>query len=355
VTEASALRPLRERLAGKDPPHLIAAVGPETWLREETLRTVATAVLGSPDSPDLLTVRVDDGAPGGAEGALRNFFDEARTSSLFGGPKVVVLREADRAASEDSKAFHAWIENPSSSVTVVLLAGELKADLLAAARKNGCVVECGGRGAQTPDPVRFAVSAAADCGKRLGADEATDLVHLVGDELGALANAIEILCLHAGDEDEISPSAIRDLFPGARVGVAEEFATTLLDGRPAEALAAAARCFDEGVPEAWGSSRLARDERSVAFVLMREFARSLQRVVDARRQLDSGIPRRQVDLGRLPFRIRDAAVAVAASRRPESVDQMVLLYEDTDRGMKSGGATGRVAIARLATAVGRLR
>jgi DNA polymerase III delta subunit len=352
---APALDPLRRRLASKDRPRVVAAVGPEAWLREEVLRTVAAAVLGSADSPDLVTVRADDPAREGPEDVLREFFAEARTGNLFGGEKVVALRGADTAAASDEKAFVAWLASPSSAATVVLLADELPAALTNAVRDAGVLVLCGGRGSAQEAPDRFVARCAAARGKRIGSEEASMLVDLVGDDLGALEQAVEVLSLHAGDEPAIGAAAVRALFPGARQGDAEDFANAVLENRPADALAAASRCFDDGVPEAWGSSRVARDERSVAFVLVREFAKSLQRVLDARRQLDAGIPRGQVDLGRMPPFLRDRCVRLAAQRRPESLDSMTLLLEETDRGMKSGGATGRVAVARLATAAGRLK
>ncbi|MCE9637877.1 MAG: hypothetical protein K8T90_19425 [Planctomycetes bacterium] len=350
---SALLEPLRKKLAGRTPPCVIAAVGPESFLREEVLHTVATAVLGSADSPDLITVHGDDETRG-SEGALAFFFDEARTGSLFGGAKVVVLREADEAVAADHKAFIAWITKPSSSITVVLLAEELPADVVTAAKESGIVIACGGRGVHTENPARFAVGRAAAKGKRLGIAEAEELVRLVSDDLSGIENAVEVLCLHAGDEPAIDPAAIRALFPGARMGVAEEFAELLLAGDIPAALTAAGRCFDEGVPEAWGSSRIARDEKSVAFVLVREFGKSLLNVLSARRQLDAGVPRHSVAI-KGPSFLRDRAVRTASMRRPESLDSMMLLLEETDRGMKSGGASGRVAISRLATAAGRLR
>lgn len=352
---APALDALRKRLAGKDPPRVVAGIGPESWLREETVRVVAAAVLGSAGSPNLVTVRVDDGAEGGAAAALERFFDEARTTSLFGDAKVVALREADEAAAADPAAFLAWLRNPSRDVTVVIVAEELKADLVTAAGAAGVVVNCGGRGSRNEDPPRFVARRAAARGQRIGADEAAELVHLVGDDMNALENAIEVLSLHADEGAEITQAAIRSLFPGAAIGDAEEFAVRLLDGDLAGALAASSRCFDQGVPEAWGSSRIARDERSVAFTLAREFGRGLQRALDARRQIDAGVPRNEIRIGTLPPFLATRSVRIAAARRPGALESMAAIFEDTDRGMKSGGAIGRVAIVRMATAVGRVR
>lgn len=352
---APALEPLRKRLAGKNPPRVIVALGDESWLREEALRAVAAQVLGSADSPDLVTLRADASSEGGAGDVLARFFDEARTSSLFGGAKVVALREADVAAKADKAAMIAWLKSPSATVTAVLLASDLPADVVALARTAAFIVACGNDRGSAENPSRFAARQAAARGKRLGSDEASTLVELVGDDLGSLENAVEILSLHAGDEPAITQASIRALFPGARAGDAEEFAQAVLEGRTADAFAASSRCFDEGVPESWASSKLARDERSVAFVLLRDFNKWVAHALEARRQLDAGTPRGQVTIGRLPPRMVGSVVRIVTQRRPEALDSIVLLAEETDRGMKSGGPSGRVAIVRLATAVGRLK
>ena len=52
---------LRRAFAGVKPPVVVAALGPETFLREETLREVAKIHLGSADSPDLITIQPDEG------------------------------------------------------------------------------------------------------------------------------------------------------------------------------------------------------------------------------------------------------------------------------------------------------
>lgn len=348
-----ALGALRKRLAGRDPPRVVAAVGPESFLREAALRAVAEAVLGSADSPDLVTLRVDQAAEGGAVGALERFFAEARTGSLFGGAKVVALRDAERAAAADAKAFLAWLKSPSPSVTVVLLAEELKQDHAAAARDAGVVVECGGRRGPATDPARFVADRAAERGKRIGRDEAGEVVRLVGDDLGALENAAEVLCLHAGDDEVLTATSIRALFPGAREGDSEEFCHAALSGDVATALAAAARCFSEGVPEGWNSRRIVRDERGVAGVLVRDLIRTLGQQAEAQGQLDAGVPPGEVRIGKLPPFICQKILRGLPRRRAGALDSLVLLLEDTDRGMKSGGAHGRVAIARLATAAGR--
>lgn len=353
-TGSPLLEDLRKRLASKTPPRVVAAVGDEAFLREDVLRTVATAVLGSPDSPDLVTLRADDPTKAGAEDVLREFFAEARTGNLFGGAKVVALRDAHLVAKADEKAFLGWLAAPSSAATVVLLADEFGPAITTAAAKH-CLVKCANERRSGESPDRFVVRRAGGRDKRIGADEARLLVQLVGDDLGALDNAVEVLALHAGDDPAISPASIRALFPGARAGDADEFANALIEGRIADALACASRCFDEGVPENWNSPRLVREERAVAMTLVRAFTRTLSLVHDAKGQAEAGVPRSAMKIGNLPAFLIERYARLASSRRPEALDSMVLLAEETDRGTKSGGATGRVAIARLATAVGRLK
>lgn len=351
------LEPLRRRLAAGAPPPVVAAVGPESWLREEVVRAVATAVLGSAESPDVVVVQGEGSAAGDPGEALTRFLDEARTPSLFGGAKVAVLRGAGAAVAEDRKAVIAWLARPGSAGCAVLLAETLPDDVEEAVQRTGVLVRCGGRGAAQEPPARFVIRRAAARGKRLGGAEADLLVDAVGEDLASLENAVEILSLHAGDEPGVASAAIHALFPGSREGSVWAFAEHLVSGDVAAALGEAAHAFDEGIPEGFGSSRVIRDERTIALRLVSEFGRSAGRARALRRQLDRGVRREELDWGGRspPPRAQQEALRTATSRRPEALDALVVYAEETDRGMKSGGTQGRLAVTKLAVAVGRVR
>jgi len=321
---------------------------------------VAASILGSAESPDVVTVRGEAGESGDAGDALARFLDEVRTRSLFGGGKVVVLRGAEAAVAADKKAVAAWLGRPSAgpgSPCAVLVAESLPEAVEEAVQSAGVLVRCGGRGAAAEPPARFAARRAAARGKRLGAAEADLLAEAVGPELSLLENAVEVLCLHAGEEPVLTAAAIHALFPGAREGNVWSFAETLVAGDTAGALAEASHCFEEGIPEGFGSRRVLRDERTIAIRLVSEFARSVVRAQSLRRQIDAGVPRNALDWGgRMPPpRAQQAALGAAASRSAAAFDALLLLAEETDRGMKSGGPQGRLAVARMASAAGLVR
>ncbi len=342
------------RGAGGVPP-VIAAVGPETFLREQVLRDVAQALLGDASSPDLLTLQGAVTSTDADQETLSRFFDETRTGSLFGGRKVVALRHADGLVTRYNKEFTNWLENPGTAAVAVILADDLPRPVATGVEKRGILVRCGGRGTRGESPARFAVRRAAARDKRLGRAETDLLLDLLGGDLAGLESAIEILALHAGEREVIARSDIEALFQGAREGSVWAFGDKLVAGDVAGALAEVQRCFGEGIPESARSRKLTRSESTIAVRLVAAFTTAVCRVLEARAQLDSGVRRGDVKLaGRVPWSAQKMAVGVAARRRPGALDALAVFAEETDRGLKYGGPAGRAAIARLVAAVGRI-
>jgi hypothetical protein len=351
---------LRRAFEGKRPPAVVAAVGPEAFLREEALRAVAEIWLGSAESPDVVTVQPDDSTETAVETAAR-FLGEARTASLFGGRKVVALRDADAVAKTSQAAFLSWLAAPAPCVVGVLLADELPGEVVAACGTAGHVVVCGGRGGPRESAESFVRRRVADRGKRISATDAEFVVERLGGEFAALDNAIEILCLHAGAADSVGASDVEALFRSAREGTVWEFGDLLAEGEVGAALTEASRCFAEGVPEDFAGERVTFDERRIAQKLVGSFTTSVVRGLALRRQLDAGVPRGELQYagpsfkGFLPWKAKERVARIASRRRAEAFEALLVRAEETERGMKSGGADGRLAVARLATAVGMVK
>lgn len=344
---------LRSRKGGA--PAVIAAVGPESFLQEKVLRDVAEALLGDANSPDLLTLQGAATSTDSDQETLGRFFDETRTGSLFGGRKVVALRHADGLVGRYKKDFEHWLENPGTAAVAVILAEELPPAMLAAVEKKGVLVRCGGRGTRGESPESFAGKRAAARGKRLGRAETDLLVELVGRDLAALESAVEILSLHAGEREVVERRDIEALFQGAREGSIWAFGDKLVEGDISGALREANRCFNEGIPESARSRKVTRSESTIAVRLVAAFTTAVCRVLEAREQIDAGVPRQGIKLsGRVPWGAQQAAVRAAARRRPRALEALVVFAEETDRGLKSGGPAGRAAIARLVAAVSRV-
>jgi DNA polymerase III delta subunit len=343
-----------------DPPTVVLALGPESFLREQTLRRAAELFLGAADSPDLVTVQPDPSVETPAETAAR-FLGEVRTSSLFGGRKLVALRDADAVVAAAKKRFAAWLAAPAAGVLGVLLAEELPAEVASADAERVVTVVCGGRGGPRESAAAFARRRASERGKRLAAADADLLVERVGDDLATLDNAIEVLSLHAGDAGAIASADLDALLRSAREGTVWEFGDRLAEGDLAAALTEAKRCFSEGVPEDFSGARVTFDERRIASKLVTAFTSSVTRGLTLARQIDSGVPRDALAYPDPPFArwlprpARERAARLAARRRSPALEALLVRAEEAERGMKSGGADGRLAIARLATLAGMVR
>jgi DNA polymerase III delta subunit len=351
---------LRRSLAGTKPPPVVVAVGPESFLREEALATVAEVFLGDKASPDVVVVQPDASVESPGDTAGR-FLGEARTGSLFGGRKVAALRDADEVIRAAKASFLAWLASPSSTIVAVLLADELPDDVLAAADKCGVVVRCGGRGGPREFPDAFVRRRASERGKRLGSDEAQMLVERAGPDFESLDHAVEMVSLYAGDAPAITRADVDALFRAAPEGTVWEFGDRLAEGDVAGAMLEASRCFDEGVPEDYSGERVTYDERRIAQKLLSSFTTSVVRALALRRQLDAGVPRGELQFappafkGSLPPRARERVARIAGRRRAEAFEALLVRAEETERGTKSGGADGRLAIARLATMAGSVK
>ncbi len=336
-------------------PPIVAAVGPESYLREQVLAQVAEAVLGDAGSRDVIVLQAAATTSDVDQDTLARFFDETRTGSLFGSKKVVALRHAGPLLVRYRRAFLAWCKNPGRAAVAVVLADDLAPTVLAGVEKAGVLVRCGGRGERGEDPSRFVARQAAEREKRLGRGEADLLVDLLGSDLATLANAVEVLSIHAGEKSAIEREDVEALFLSAREGSVWAFGDRLVEGDVTGALIESERCFAEGIPERTGSHRVTRSEPAIAVRLVSSFVTALCRTLTASEQIDAGVSRREIRwLGRVPWSAQQSALKAASSRQRRSLEAMTVFADETDRGMKSGGPAGRVAVARLAAAVRRL-
>ena len=359
LTSATLGGALKKGLFPAGKPSVVTVVGPEGLLRNEALQLLAAHVLGDADSPDLITIQGSAGSAEVEREALGQFFGESKTRSLFGGAKMVVLRNADTVAGRQKKAFKEWLASPPVDVVAVVEAESLPADIQRELAKVGAVVTCGGFGRQRGEPpARFATRRATERGKRLGSTEAEHLVGILGDSLQGIDHAVEMLCLLCGEEPRITLDHVEALFRSGREGSIWSFGDSLVEGEVRTALSEASRCFAEGIPDRAGSRKVTRNESTITLRLLSAFARAALRTLTVRRQLDRGVHREEVSFGpgRPPFPSAKRQIVGLARRRPlRDLEAMVVFAEETERALKSGGATGRTAISRLATAVGMLR
>ncbi|HVM34413.1 MAG TPA: DNA polymerase III subunit delta [Actinomycetota bacterium] len=131
------------------------------------------------------------------------------TPSLLGGMRLVVLRDAQDLPKETAEALLSYLQSPSSSTVLVLVAtGRTKLD--AAARKAGAVVSL-----EPPKGRRLASWIRARAGeKKLKIDDraAWALIDAIGGDLRDLDGALDQLLTARGPGAVIGVRQVRDAF-----------------------------------------------------------------------------------------------------------------------------------------------
>jgi DNA polymerase III delta subunit len=173
-----------------------ALVGSDSFLQLQRLAAILKQL-----PADAQRVDVD-----GERAELADVLDELRSFAMFGGTKLVVVRDADAFLTRFREPLEDYVASPSDSGTLVLRLNTLPANqrIYKGIAKTGQIEDC-----NTPkDVVRWVVDhGRAAHGITLGADAARLLADLVGDDLGRLDGELAKLALHT-DDGKVSPELV---------------------------------------------------------------------------------------------------------------------------------------------------
>jgi DNA polymerase III delta subunit len=132
----------------------------------------------------------------GERGELAEVLDELRSFAMFGGGKLVVVRDADLFLSRFREQLEDYVAAPSDSATLVLRLPSLPKNqrIYKAIDKLGGILECD----PPRDVARWAVDRARAAHKiTLPPDAARVLVELIGNDLGRLDSELAKLAIDA--------------------------------------------------------------------------------------------------------------------------------------------------------------
>ena len=203
-----------------------ALVGEDSFLQMERLGQILKQL-----PPDAARIDVD-----GERCELADVFDELRSFAMFGGAKVVVMRNADEFITRFREQLEEYLEHPSTSATLVMrvksLPGNQRVGKLVA--KVGAVEKC-------EPPKEYELPGWIGSGPRsihkitLSPDATRLLADRIGADLGRLDNELAKLALSAKsdkvDIDDISQSVVFQ-----REQEMKDMTIELATGRPGEAL-----------------------------------------------------------------------------------------------------------------------
>jgi len=191
--------------------------GPEQHLKRQVLDEIRESADSVGSEGEAASWNVLDGPSVTAADVLAR----SQTGALFGGARVIVMRDAERMASAEQEALAKAVGSLPDLVAVVLVTGEreargrertVRAGLRRAIEGEGLHVEFPSLKVQ--DAVAWAVARAKAKGKRLEPAAARKLVERkVGTGLGDIEAEIEKLALFAGDLDVITGDHVDEVTP----------------------------------------------------------------------------------------------------------------------------------------------
>jgi DNA polymerase-3 subunit delta len=193
----------------------VLLTGQEQQLKRELLAQIRQEAEAA-SAGEQPTWEVLDGPSAGA----RDVMARSQTGALFGGARVVVIREADRMDEEVQKDLAKAVGSLPAGVAVVLVTGEsrgrrqreVRAALRNAIAKEGLVIECPAM--ERGEAVAWVIAQAKARGKTMERTAARKLVEQkVGTGLGELEAEVEKLALFAGEGKTITASQVDEVTP----------------------------------------------------------------------------------------------------------------------------------------------
>src|SRR4051812_45761807 len=169
----------------------------------------------------------------GEQAELADVLDEVRSFAMFGGGKVVVVRNGEEFVTRFREQLEDFLEHPPESSTLVLRMSSLPKNqrIYKVISKVGQVVEC----APPRDLARWAVEHAKTAHKAsLTPDGARALVELIGDSLGRMDTEIAKLAVQA-EGKPITPAMVDEAVTDQREREMKELTIALASGRTIEA------------------------------------------------------------------------------------------------------------------------
>ena len=175
-----------------------ALVGSDSFLQLQTLAGILKQM-----PPDVQRVDVD-----GERAELADVLDELRSFAMFGGAKLVVVRDADALITRFREQLEDYVNSPSPSGTLVLRLNTLPATqrIAKAIAKVGKIEDCN----PPKDVVRWIVDHGKSAhGVTLNPAAAQLLAELVGNDLGRLDGELAKLALQC-DGGKVDAGQVTD-------------------------------------------------------------------------------------------------------------------------------------------------
>lgn len=307
-------------------PSITLAVGEEEFLASRAVSTVLSAARGRDEEAD---IRDLDGA-----GLAVDAVADALTPSLFGGERVVVIRNAHECDKQAQAALLRLLDDLPDDTAVVLThrGGAKGKALLDGLRGRARVVEC--EPIKRPsDRQRFVEAEARVAGGEITRDAVAALIDAVGTDLRELSTAItQLVADHPG---RIDVDVVARYHRGKADATGFAIADRAVEGDAAGALELLRWGLAVGLPPVLVTSALASNLRTLA------------RVGDAGRERPLTLAKQ---LGMPPWKIEKAQRQLRGWR-PEGLATAITVVAAADAAVKGAEEDAAHAVERTLLAV----
>jgi DNA polymerase III subunit delta len=307
------------------PPPVIVITGGERFFIDRALAALRKAVLSGGVSGFNEDVFEGKGC------SAARIVDAARTLPMLATHRLVLVRDADALAAAELDRFCDYLDQPSPSSCVVLLADKLDGRTRFAKRasKLGLLVDAA---PLKPGDMRgFLQSEVRRRGARIAPDAASALLDALGNDLPGIDDALERLTLYVGPGASIELGDVSACVTRVRV----ESIWSLVDA--------------VGLRDRRGALRAAASllaDREPPLRILAMIARQLRMVARMQTALASGAqpPEAARQAGAPPFKARELA---SAARRfePRLLARAFAVLAETDVALKGSKRTGDAVLA----------
>jgi len=250
-----------------------------------------------------------------------------QTPSLLGGSRLVVVRGAESLVKEQAEAIAAYVEAPSTSAVLVLVAaGRSKVD--AAVKKRGAVVTLEApKGRRLVGWIR---ERAREHGITADDKAGWALIDSVGGDLRDLDAALAQLATASGSGGRIGAADVRSAFPRLADERIYAFTDAVGERRIAPAMTALRRLLDQG------------DE---PLVLFGSLVAHIRRMLRVRPYVDQGT-RAVAEVAGMPEWRAERLAKQARTYKEEELVEALSLLAATDVEMKGEFPSPEAALER---------
>lgn len=345
--------PVREEV------RIFAVTGEESFLREQVFEHIRSSL------PEDVEVDVAEGAECKEPQALAALMDDLRTRGLFGGDRLVHLRDADKLPKELLKTLERFVVSGDAVHRLVVEGRALmgkgrktapKTGIVGAiAKGKGAVVSCDplfdspfqGRGPAWQSPLsRWVQGRARHYQKRLTLEDAYALHRLVGTGLRELDAELQKLALFVKERDDIGPDDIEEVVTKGRLAPVFDLAETVAHRDAKKALELTSLLFDRGYSDM--SGRHVQDPAAIAMMLSTTMGSRIRKVGRVTEMLAAGEDFKDAAkaVRQSPFFLDRLRAQVESWRRAGSLPDAIHRLRDLDRELKTGAGAPRVLLER---------